>query len=182
MKQKNNLWVFVVVSLVVGVIASLATANITGNLVRVQTSPTGPSVYTPTEVDAKLTALKGSCEYVVYGSILVDKHTKQNFDTSKTLIKDTCKKAFDYAPKATVKRIEKQFCLGEGCQQLTSDGLGSVEVVTGGITINEYLWEAYSGEPLSKGGGGKGSKIAGTNIPYSYSENEMGVQGILCCK
>jgi len=141
----------------------LATASITGDAVRVQKDPTGPAVYTTAD-----------------GQVLMDKYTKQNFDTDSTLIKDTCKKAFGYAPKAIVTRIEKQFCLGEGCQQLNPDG--SVKVVAGGIIVNEYLWKAYSSELLSKGGGGGGSKIVSTDIPYSYSENEMGVQGILCCK
>ena len=59
MKDKNNLWVVVVIAIVVAVIASLITVNLTGNSIKVPsaTSTTQTEVYTKAEVDAKLAGI-----------------------------------------------------------------------------------------------------------------------------
>ena len=56
MKDKNNLWVVVVIAIVVAVIASLITVNLTGNSIKVPsaTSTTQTEVYTKAEVDTML--------------------------------------------------------------------------------------------------------------------------------
>ncbi|MBX4196057.1 hypothetical protein KW805_00520 [Candidatus Pacearchaeota archaeon] len=59
MSEKNGLWTVVLVSLIVAVLATLVTAKLTGNIIKVD--PIGKTrtaeVYTKQEVDAKLAGL-----------------------------------------------------------------------------------------------------------------------------
>ncbi len=59
--NKNNIWLVVGVVLVVGLVASLITAGITANAVRVQTSIkyNAPQVYSKTEVDGMICRTDG---------------------------------------------------------------------------------------------------------------------------
>ena len=63
MKDKNNLWVVVIIAIVVAVIASLITVNLTGNTISVARGFAGPvyttsETYSKAQVDAKLTNVK----------------------------------------------------------------------------------------------------------------------------
>ena len=51
--MKNNLLMVAIVAIV----ASLLTANLTGNVIKVKKDPSGPSVYTKLEIDNKLSRL-----------------------------------------------------------------------------------------------------------------------------
>lgn len=55
--EKRQLWTIIAVSLVVAVVASIVTASITGNVVKVHENKKGPAVYTIAEVDAKFGSL-----------------------------------------------------------------------------------------------------------------------------
>ena len=72
--NKNNIWLVVGVALVVGLVASLITAGITANAVRVQTSIkyNAPQVYTKAEVDAKIKNLSNKATYSGVGEMFGD--------------------------------------------------------------------------------------------------------------
>ena len=61
-KNKNNLWIVVIVAIIVAVISSLITVSLTGNVVKVPTSTatTQTDVYTKAEVDSKLSSFINS--------------------------------------------------------------------------------------------------------------------------
>ncbi len=66
----NNIWVIVGVALVVAVVASIVTANITGNTIRLNQDKNGVyNVYTKMEIDAKLSGAFYGC-YKKGGSTL----------------------------------------------------------------------------------------------------------------
>jgi hypothetical protein len=55
--NKTNWWIILAVVIVVAVISSLITVNLTGNVIKVPTVTNGTTVYTQAEVDAKISTL-----------------------------------------------------------------------------------------------------------------------------
>jgi hypothetical protein len=55
--ETKQIWVLVAGALLIAIVVSVISANITGNVIKVKTDNKGPQVYTKAEVDAKVNAL-----------------------------------------------------------------------------------------------------------------------------
>ena len=68
--KNNQIWIIVGVSLVVAIVASIATASITGNVIKLNQDRRGNyEVYTKAEVDAKISAIQPKINYTEISSV-----------------------------------------------------------------------------------------------------------------
>ncbi len=98
--NKINWWLVIGVALVVSVVASLITLNLTGDVIKVDNLKKGKySIYTKEEVDKKLGELKGTCQYIHYKDSI---YTRYNLDNIS--IMNVCQKILGgFVPKIIVE-------------------------------------------------------------------------------
>ena len=200
--EKNQIFVIIGISLVVAVIASIATASITGNVIRVRNDILRmyPEVYTKAEVDA---LTKNSCQYVNY---------KDGFGGGSEVINKSisfiCQNYFGQVPKIIVATEEKTLYNKKDCSpsyqifSSVSDKLLSYKPGLSGVILGETIlqkcsnalfadessnenysqetFQYYSGviccpgiEQASSGGGG-GSVVGGGTAPSSGGSGGSG--------
>ncbi|MBI5148892.1 hypothetical protein HZA33_04405 [Candidatus Pacearchaeota archaeon] len=172
--EKSNLWTIVVITIVVAVVASLATLSLTGNIVKVATSKFGPPVYNTSEIDAKFASLKGSCQYIHYKDSIYSGYNLDNM----TII-DVCQKILGgFVPKIIVETESKYLYNRQNCSPSysiygkTADSLISYKTELAGVKLGQSTSNACDNAVFPDGS---------NNGNYSTQTYRL-YSGVLCCK
>ncbi len=176
----NQIWTIVGISLVVAIIASVATASITGNVIKLNQDRWGSyDVYTKVEVDTALKTLSssirstydGTCKYVNY------KDSEKGVSFSGVTVVDACKR-YSSIPKLIVLTDQNTLHNKQDCSPsyqilaTAADRLISYKIELSNVTLGSTSLQQCN-NALFKDGSSNGNFSRETFQYYS---------GVLCCR
>lgn len=171
--EKNQIWTIVLVSLVVAIVSSLVVSSLkTANLAPVYGS--GVSVYTTSEIDTKLGALKETCQYIHYKDPIYNNYSFGNM--SLTNVCQNVSKGF--VPKIIVETESSYLYNGKDCSpsyqiyEKIGDNLINYKTELAGVKIRQSALNACNNAVFPDG---SSNGNFSTEIHRLYS-------GVLCCR